>query len=197
MTCIVGFVDRVNKEIIMGGDSAGVAGLEISKRKDTKVFIKDNKFIIGFTTSFRMGQILHYNPLHIEEQSSYEDDLAFMVKKFIPAVQDLFQKNYYGGIDQKQGAIGGTFLVGYKDNLYRIDSDFQVALGHKDYDSCGCGDNYALGSLHTSIHLNKLVKNYRNYDYNTEKIVLRSLITAAEFSAGVCSPFNIIKLKYK
>src|ERR1035437_736808 len=93
MTCIGGIIDKENKKIIMGGDSAGVSGYDITKRKDTKVFIKDDKFIIGFTSSFRMGQILHYDTLVIEEQSEYEDDLAFMIKKFIPAVQKLFNEN--------------------------------------------------------------------------------------------------------
>ena len=35
MTCIVGVVD--GNRIIMGGDSAGVAGIDLGPRKDVKV----------------------------------------------------------------------------------------------------------------------------------------------------------------
>lgn len=57
MTCIVGLVDKGS--IYMGGDSAGVAGLSVTTRADEKVFL-NGPFIMGFTTSFRMGQILRY-----------------------------------------------------------------------------------------------------------------------------------------
>lgn len=57
MTCIIGLIK--NKKVYIGGDSAGVDGLNITIRKDSKVF-KINKFIIGYTSSFRMGQLLRF-----------------------------------------------------------------------------------------------------------------------------------------
>jgi len=57
MTCIVGLIDKESKKIYMGGDSAGVANYSLSVRKDPKVF-KRYGFIFGFTSSFRMGQLL-------------------------------------------------------------------------------------------------------------------------------------------
>ena len=38
MTCIVGYLDKKTKKVTIGGDSAGVAGLDITIRKDEKVF---------------------------------------------------------------------------------------------------------------------------------------------------------------
>lgn len=58
MTCIVGLVE--NNKVYIGGDSAGVAGLSLMKRADEKVFKKD-EFIFGFTSSFRMGQLIGGN----------------------------------------------------------------------------------------------------------------------------------------
>ena len=58
MTAIVAI--RQDNTVYMGGDSAGVAGLKITIRKDPKVFINGN-FLMGFTTSFRMGQLLQYS----------------------------------------------------------------------------------------------------------------------------------------
>jgi ATP-dependent protease HslVU (ClpYQ) peptidase subunit len=185
MTCIVCIIDKANNRIIIGGDSAGVSGHDITKRKDTKVFVKDNRFIIGFTSSFRMGQILHYNPFHVEEQSIYEDDLAFMVKKFVPAVQKLFAENGWAKKDRDGETTGGTFLVGYKNNLYCIEDDFQVGLSYKCYASCGCGESYALGSLYSTPHLSH------------EERVIEALKAAAEFNGGVSGPFTIKTLEFK
>ena len=60
MTCIVGYLDKKTKKVTIGGDSAGVAGLDITIRKDEKVFKVDN-FIIGCTSSFRMIQLLRFS----------------------------------------------------------------------------------------------------------------------------------------
>ena len=38
MTCIVGIIDRKDKEIIIGADSAGSSGSDVRIRKDVKVF---------------------------------------------------------------------------------------------------------------------------------------------------------------
>ena len=44
----------------IGGDRAGVAGLSLTVRADEKVF-QNGEFLMGFTTSFRMGQLLRYS----------------------------------------------------------------------------------------------------------------------------------------
>ena len=59
MTCIVGLVHEGT--VFIGGDSAGVAGLSLVVRADEKVF-RNGDFLMDFTTSFRMGQLLRYNP---------------------------------------------------------------------------------------------------------------------------------------
>ena len=55
MTCIAGLIEDGN--IWIGGDSAAVTHYRMMKRADTKVFI-NGPFLIGFTSSYRMGQIL-------------------------------------------------------------------------------------------------------------------------------------------
>ena len=57
MTCIVGLVHE--GVVYIGGDSAGVAGLSLVVRADEKV-LRNGDFLMGFTTSFRMGQLLRY-----------------------------------------------------------------------------------------------------------------------------------------
>src|SRR5271165_4245107 len=113
MTCIVAVENKGT--IYMGGDSAGVAGLSLSIRADEKVFLT-GPFIMGFTSSFRMGQILRYKFVP-PAQPSGVDDMRFMVTDFIDAVRKAFFDNGFGKKDTNEG---GNFLVGYKKKLYNI-----------------------------------------------------------------------------
>lgn len=80
MTCIVGVTHK--GRVYMGGDSAGVSGLDLTVRKDQKVF-RNGEFAIGFTSSFRMGQILQY-VFFPPEIVAGESLSAFMVSRFHP-----------------------------------------------------------------------------------------------------------------
>lgn len=172
-TCIVGL--ECNKGVYLGGDSAGVSGSDISVRVDPKVF-KNGPFIMGFTTSFRMGQLLMFKfepPDHDSEKGDYE----FMVTDFIDAVKKCFDDNDFGNKDSNEY---GAFLVGYKGRLYIIYEDLQVGINEIGYASVGCGEGYALGSL------------FSTSKFLPRKRVEMALNAASEFSSGVSPPFNIL-----
>lgn len=176
MTCIAALLDKGN--VYIGGDSAGVAGLSISIRADEKVFQR-GPFIFGFTSSFRMGQILRYKfdpPL----QTVSQDDMTYMVTDFIDAVRRTFANNGFG---DKDATVGGTFLVGYKGKLYTIESDFQVGIPSINFDAVGCGADLALGSLYTT----------QGSELTPEERIVFALEAASQFSAGVAPPFLLIK----
>ena len=176
MTCIVGFLDPKTKKVTMGADSAGVAGYSITIRKDPKIF-RNGNFIIGCTSSFRMIQLLRFSfkPPEIEIWDVYE----YMCTSFVNAVRECFKN---GGFLQKYkdgDEQGGTFLVAYKDRLFEIQDDFQVAENMNGLSSVGCGSEFALGSLYSNI----------NTDLTPNEKVLNALEAAAFFSAGVSGPF--------
>jgi len=177
LTCIAGLID--NGTIYMGADSASVAGYEIQRRADSKVFINGD-FIIGFTSSFRMGQLLRYSfaPPAIKEK---QDVFAYMVTDFVDAVRTCLKQGGYAKVENGEDT-GGTFLVGYKGRLFCIESDFQVAEARAPYNACGCGQGYALGSL------------YSTQGKSPTDRITQALQAAEEFSAGVRSPFNIVQL---
>lgn len=177
MTCIVGLVHK--NKVYIGGDSAGVAGYDISIRKDKKVF-QNGPMIFGFTSSFRMGQLLQY-ALVIPDHPKDMDTFQYMTVILVDAIRACMLKGGFLYKDKEQES-GGTFLVGYKGRLFRIAGDFQVGEHVCLYDAVGCGDNFALGSLFTS-------KSMKPKDR-----VKKALEAAANFSAGVIGPFNIVEL---
>jgi hypothetical protein len=177
-TCIVGLVYK--GVIYLGGDSAGVKGLDIVTRADPKVFKLEQgieKMIIGYTSSFRMGQLLRFS-LALPERPKTMDVYEYMVVKFIEAVRQCFKN---GGFAQKidGSESGGTFLVGYEGKLFIIHNDYQVGYHTYPYAACGCGEKYAMGSLRSTDGLIK----------NPETRLQMALETASEFSGGVRPPF--------
>ncbi|WP_236024952.1 hypothetical protein [Arenibaculum pallidiluteum] len=160
----------------MGGDSAGVSGLDITVRADTKVF-RNGPFLIGFTSSFRMGQLLAYK-LRVPEMEQHGDVFRFMVTSFVDAVRDCLKE---GGYAQRSNDAesGGSFLVAFRGRLFSIQSDYQVCEALRGYHAIGCGADYALGSLASTA------------GEDGEGRVRRALEIAELFSGGVRAPFRI------
>ena len=178
MTCIVGLVHK--GRVWMGGDSAGVdeAGLSLVQRVDKKVFV-NGPFLFGFTSSFRMGQLLAYAfkpPLC----GDGEDVMDFMVRDFINGVRDCLNSGGFSKIEDNV-ETGGGFLVGYDGRLFHVEDDYQVGESLHGYDACGCGEGPALGSLFSS-----------QKEQDPRKRIHMALSAAETFSGGVRAPFHVI-----
>lgn len=190
MTAIVGLVD--DGEVWMGADSAGVAGLSLVVRKDPKVFIS-GPFIVGFTSSFRMGQILRFgesgqrldDAKFVRDLQSITDPWEAMVSEVVPWLRKAFKSAGYAETENGK-EWGGTFLIGYRGRLFQVEGDFQVGESSHGFDAVGCGQEMALGSLHTSRF---------KPDWGPQQRVRTALEAAQEFSAGVRGPFTILKLE--
>jgi len=124
MTCIVGLETELG--VIIGGDSAGVSGYNLTIRADLKVF-KVDQYVMGFTGSFRMGQILRYRA-SLPKASVFDPEFdadRFMATTFVDNIRQAFKDGGYAKVSESVES-GGTFLVGLQDRLYAIDSDFQI-----------------------------------------------------------------------
>jgi hypothetical protein len=191
MTCIVGIVDPARKSVVIMGDSAGSGGGSMTIRRDSKVFAIGD-FIFGCTTSFRMIQLLRYSfkpPVPDLEMSGFsvrtseEFDLErFMCTRFIEALRACF--NAGGFLTQGHGPdLGGEFLVGYRDRLFRIGNDFQVGESHDGFDSVGSGHAFALGAIHA----------LRSAGQRDTLLVARTALeAAAHYSTTVRGPFRSV-----
>jgi len=181
MTCIVGL--KHNDKIYIGGDSLGSnTNFQKTVRVDEKVFVKD-EMIFGFTSSFRMGQIIRY-AFDIPARMEGVEDMEYLVRTFIPSLIECYKEHgFLPKDDEDHSVLGGIFLLGYKSQLYQIDTDFQVGIPSLDYDACGCGDDLALGSMFTSERLDKKL--------TPDKRITMALEAASAHSAGVSAPFVI------
>ncbi len=178
MTCIVGI--RTGRRVLIGGDSAGVSGYEVSIRRDPKV-ARLPGYVIGFTTSFRMGQLLHHA---FKPPAPPKRDLfRFMVTQFVDSLRDCLKVNGWATTSAGQ-EVGGTFLVGCQGHLFRIDNDYQVGETACGYDAVGCGAELARGALYAGGRAGFLPM-YR----------ARIALEAAAFgNSGVRAPFRFVSL---
>lgn len=177
MTCIVGI--ETDSGVTIGGDSLGASHYTQFHRADPKVFI-NGSYLIGYTTSFRMGQLLRYADLPKPLERIGEQLDRFIATDFVDAVRQALKT---GGFAQKESdrEKGGQFLVGVNGRLYDVDSDYQIGWNTDRYSAAGCGRDMALGALHAARRASPLQR------------VRRALEAAAYHNTDVCGPFTILE----
>jgi hypothetical protein len=177
VTCIVGLTD--GHTVTIGGDSAGSDGWHVAVRSDSKVF-QVGPYLMGFTTSYRMGQLLRYS-LTVGEPDTWDVD-RFMATTFIDAVRSCLTAGGYARTQDGQEQ-GGQFLVGIRGRLYVVDSDYQIGHTIAGYAAVGSGYLVALGSLHSTTTL----------PVNSHDRAVMALEAAAELTEGVRPPFTVLQ----
>jgi len=197
MTCTVIITDT--KTVVLGGDSAGVAGLDLRSRADEKVF-RVGSYVIGFTTSFRMGQILRYDT-RLPEPPTGVDAIEmerFLVTQLVPVVRQTFADHGFSKtarftspadptVSEEGQEVGGLFLLGVAGQIFEIRQDYQVARPAARYSAVGHGAPVALGALHALEEFPELSLQDR----------ARQALEAAEaYSAAVRGPFHFVELRH-
>jgi ATP-dependent protease HslVU (ClpYQ) peptidase subunit len=144
LTCVVAIAkDGI---VYIGADSCGSTATSAMVVTNPKVFLVDNRFIIGVCASFRAIDLLNYS-LKVPKQASSVSDDAFMRTVFISAVRETFIKN---GFPREDDIDDVNFLVGYRGRVFCVEDDYSiinpVAWGH----AIGSGAEAARGSLWTT-----------------------------------------------
>ena len=189
MTCIVAITD--GRAVVLGGDSAGVGGHELRLRADSKVF-QVGCYAIGFTTSFRMGQILRYGTELPEPPNELE---RFIVTDFVPAVRQSFADHGFAktarftppgeaGVIEEGQDVGGLFLVGVAGQIFSIQQDYQLERPVAPYSAVGFGAPVALGALHALETVS---------DLSLRERAAKALEAAEAYSAVVRGPFHFVE----
>lgn len=176
MTCIAAIAD--GGQVFMGADTA--ASYEDDTRSvsraDEKIFWK-GPLLIGFCGSFRMAQVIRYcfTPPPLPKKSG--DITGYLAGKFSQALRKALES---AGLlaSGEVVELPGNLLIGYKGQIYEIDSDLGVGTYRDPFVSIGTGAVYAQGSLYSTAG-------------QAPQDRLRIALEAAErFDAGVRSPFS-------
>jgi hypothetical protein len=162
-------------------------------RKDPKVFALNKHVAIGYTSSYRMGQLLRFNlqlPAIVDPvgEPRAEDLFEWAVKEFIPAARKVFKDGGYGKTNG-DGDVGGYFLLAVRDRLFEVQSDFQVAEPSPSYVATGSGEAYALGALHALCG----PKDPKVGKDRAREIAKRALNAAVFHNAYVRPPFEFVE----
>jgi ATP-dependent protease HslVU (ClpYQ) peptidase subunit len=181
MTCIIAWIDK-DKGAIVAGDRRGSDGWTGSKYKAPKVF-KNNDFIMGYTTSFRMGQLLEHTwepPKRMEN----ETDQHYVYVTVVNSFRELFNKNGFGNKDNGE-ETGGNFIMAYKGKLYEVQPDYSIIEDENDILSVGCGENIAFGTLAAILQ----------YEKDYKKVLTKTYEIVSHYSEAVSKEFDYITEK--
>ncbi|MFC3833465.1 hypothetical protein [Deinococcus rufus] len=121
----------------MAGDTAS-GGYHLTRQP--KVFPL-GPLLVGYTSSFRMGQIL----THGLKTPSPSGDLGEWLRGvFIDRVRRAFERSGYG---DGKNSTGGTFLIAGAGRIFVVQDDFAVLESTRDYAAVGAGVAHAEGVL--------------------------------------------------
>lgn len=176
MTAIVGIAEK--GRVWMGSDSAGVAELEMTVYRAPKAF-RTGPYVMGYTDSFRMGQVLQHVFRPPPPPRKPEQLERFLVSRWVDALRAQLKHAGYATRRDEQES-GGVFLLGVHGRLFFVDSDYQVGEPSDGYDAVGCGRELARGAL------------FATQGQDPETRISIALRAAQHFSAGVRGPFHVV-----
>lgn len=183
MTAIAAATD--GRRVVMGGDSAGITGTgldsEIYSFENAKVF-RVGLWVIGFTTSFRLGQVLRYHVAWPEPPADPEALERFLVTDVVPEVRRAL--DVAGALRTENGqTTGGYFLLACGGQLFGILDDFCVVHPRLPYAAIGAGRQAAYGVLHALA---------AQPEITLEERVRRALEAAQTHNPWVREPFCLV-----
>lgn len=175
MTCIVGV--KSDKGCVFGGDSITVSETVIRKTSGPKVF-KKGTILFGNCGSVILGNSL----FDLEIKEKVKPNINSVYESIVIPFKTLLKKRGLLEVHLEMERLNDSaFLVGIEDRIFSIYPDTQVDEYQEPYAALGCGEEFALGSLHSS------------YNESPENRVKMALEASAYHCTKVCEPFNIIR----
>lgn len=178
MTCIVGLIE--NDKVYLGADSLASNGFVKDVKSQPKVF-KLGDFIIGTTGSQRMSQILRFST---ELPKIYDTEIfEFMCTKFVDTLRSIYGDKGFLQKTSDGDEKGGFILVGYKNRLFEIQSDFSIVEVLDNFMAVGSGMYHAQSAMYILQDDKTLTP---------EQKLTKALESAEKFVVSVQRPFNFI-----
>lgn len=148
MTCITAAVK--GGKCAIAADSFGGSASSYQIYKTPKLVRKPVRngggsidVLIGYTSSYRMGDILRY----LWECPEFSGDAnEWIVAKCIPSLRCLFESEGFMGKDDSRDS-GGDFIFIVDCRIFHIQNDFSVLEPSEGYLSVGSGEYIAVGAM--------------------------------------------------
>lgn len=180
MTCIVGL--EFKDGVLIGGDLLGTDHNLKVLHTQPKVFNKRG-VVFGYTTSYRFGQILEHSMPDPVVPAESSDIYRWLITTLVPSIKNALKDNEY--------SESGECLIGVRDQLWILKDDFAVLRPTCGFSSVGSGDEYALGSMFTSM-----THTSPDSYLDAERVLRTAIITASTFCPSVGIDSQVISNGY-
>lgn len=149
MTCIAAIIDGKGRGHI-ACDSLGSNIYTKNTYTNRKIF-QVSDMLIGFTGSYRMGQILQYR-LPMPSALVGQDLDRWMHINFVDAVRDTFKENGFLCVENGQEQpVQGQFLIVVAGRIFTMQSDLSLLESDDGFEACGSGEDYARATMNAAI----------------------------------------------
>lgn len=175
MTCIVAIEHE--GAVYMGSDRAGSDGWGIGTVAAAKTF-QNGPLLIGYTTSFRMGQLLQHALVPPTQTLTWDVD-RWVATDLMAAVRATYGAHGWDEVESNK-AVGGNFLLAVQGRAYEIQSNYSFIRNVSGEYAVGSGEMYAKGSLHSTRGRDPMER------------LRMALEAAAEMSPSVAGPFDFV-----
>jgi ATP-dependent protease HslVU (ClpYQ) peptidase subunit len=144
MTCIVGVTSETG--VVLGADSLHSNGFTWHEAKTPKLFKPRPWLALGYTTSWRWGQLLGQmlRQVRIDEQD--HDAFEWMLSVFVPTARKATKDGGWMGTDEGREE-GGVALAAVRNRLFLLQPDWSVLETAAGIDACGSGEYHALTAM--------------------------------------------------
>lgn len=182
MTCIVGI--NTGEKIIIAGDRMASNSFIKMEANRTKVFKKDN-FIFGVCGSPRVAQLLKYK-LSIPRRFMGQSMEEYIYTSFTDSVISVLDENNALEIKDGLKKFRGSFLFGFENRLYEMESNFQALEDSRGFNACGSGEYHAMASLYST----------KDLEVKPEERLKKAIECANEFVVSVDNNIDMVELIY-
>lgn len=186
MTCIAAVISN-DGSVYMGGDSAGVSDdstYSLGIGSEAKVW-ENGGLLFGASGSFRVSQVLRWQ-MTVPQFNPTAEPLEYLTGPLITVMRETLQLHGALSVWEEDSTenIDGSLLIGFCGRVFEIYDDFGVGELIHGYGSVGCGSPVAMGNLAAT----------ESFKVKPKKRITMALEAAERHSAGVRSPFTILKV---
>jgi len=179
MTCIIAY--KENGKSYIAGDRMGSNGWTKIRSNTPKIFKKDS-FLFGYTSTFRMGQILEHE-LIIPKRKVDQTLENYVYTDLIYKIRTCFKDNGYGckptdAVSEK----AGNFIFILEGRIFEVQNDFSV-LEHEEFCSIGSGEAHA----HAALEVLKSLKRY-----SPKEKLKKAMSIVAKFVVSVTEECDVL-----